>query len=416
MLSAELDPAAQEKMDRWNGRIYLWSYCLIFLAGPIMYLGVFQTSLCDRLGASATVANLPAAAYSLGLVAPLFASWLIPHRHDKTVVVWCNGMMAASLLAVATALQLPISAGWKIAVVVGQGFGQGLLNSVSDMFTLQCLARGTSVAGRARALRQTYSLSPILAIAGSLGVQSIFHPGLKWLKPPLDFAVIYFAAGMCIAILAAISSRYRIGPLDDKQHMSLPAFLRDGLRDFLRSRPLRLAFLVSLLWTCGRLVSGNMALYARQTLGSAPSEYSGAMMAIQFGGKALGGLLLGGLAVRYGMRKPVHGVLVMLAAGAAWACVFSGPLYLLCFAFIGATLLGGVYLPNYVLIHSDLRDGVRNISILSLSSSVAFIAPAVYGAVAERDGFRSSFALAIACAVGALFLALQLVRNDSIRA
>ncbi len=373
-----------------------------------MYLGVFQATLCDWLGAGPTIANLPAAAYSLGLIAPLFVSWLVPHRHDRTTVVWCNGLMAVSLVSIAIILVLPISPRWKIAMVVGQGFSQGLLNSVSDMFTLQCLARGTTVKGRATALRHTYTFSPILAIAGSIGVQYIFHPGFRWLPKPFDFAAVYLLAGACIAGLTAISALYHLPPLEDKPRTSLLGFFQDGLNDFLHSRQLLLAFVVSLLWTSGRLVSGNMALFARTALGGMPSEYSGTMLAIQFGGKAIGGLVLGWMAVRFGMRSPVLGVLAVLLAGAVWAWMVPGPLYLLCFAFIGATLLGGVYLPNYVLMHSDPRDGVRNISILSLSSSVAFISPAIHGALAERFGFHSSFALAIGCAFCGLLLALQM--------
>jgi MFS family permease len=411
LLSVDLDPVRQEWLNRRNGRVYFWSYCLIFLAGPIMYLGVFQTTLCDWLGAGPTVANLPAAAYSLGLIAPLFVSWLVPHRHDRTTVVWCNGLMAVSLIAVAVFLVMPISPQWKIAMVVGQGFGQGLLNSVSDMFTLQCLARGTTVAGRADALRHTYTFSPILAIVGSLGVQYIFHPGFPWLRKPFDFACVYLLAGVCIAGLTVISLLYRMPPLEDKPRTSLLGFFREGVRDFIQTRQLLLAFVVALLWTGGRLVSGNMALFARTNLGAMPSDYSGTMLAIQFGGKAIGGFVLGWLAVRFGMRSPVIGVLAALAAGAAWAWAVPGPLYLLCFAFIGATLLGGVYLPNYVLLHSDPRDGVRNISILSLSSSAAFIAPAIHGALAERFGFHSSFALTIGCATLGLLLAMRMEKS-----
>ena len=58
------------QMDRYNGRLYLFSYMLIYFCGPIDYVGVVQASLCNKLGASHTVANLPAAAVSLGYIVP----------------------------------------------------------------------------------------------------------------------------------------------------------------------------------------------------------------------------------------------------------------------------------------------------------------------------------------------------------
>ena len=42
------------ELDRRNGRVYLVNYLLIFLAAPVMYVGVIQAALCNKLGASAT--------------------------------------------------------------------------------------------------------------------------------------------------------------------------------------------------------------------------------------------------------------------------------------------------------------------------------------------------------------------------
>src|SRR5689334_8538979 len=85
------------EMDRWNGRLFLLCYALMYLAAPVIYVGVVQAALCDKLGASATVANLPSATYLLGGVAPLLCSLVFPHRLDRTLLVWCNGLTAALL-------------------------------------------------------------------------------------------------------------------------------------------------------------------------------------------------------------------------------------------------------------------------------------------------------------------------------
>ena len=41
-------------MDRHNGRIVILSAFLHYLAAPVIYVGIVQTALCDRLGASFT--------------------------------------------------------------------------------------------------------------------------------------------------------------------------------------------------------------------------------------------------------------------------------------------------------------------------------------------------------------------------
>jgi hypothetical protein len=64
--------------DRHNGWVFTLCYSLVYLSAPVLYVGVVQAALCDKLGASATIANLPASTYMLGQVAPLVCSWLVP--------------------------------------------------------------------------------------------------------------------------------------------------------------------------------------------------------------------------------------------------------------------------------------------------------------------------------------------------
>src|SRR5207247_7158137 len=87
-------------MDLANGRIFLLSYLLIYLAAPVTYIGVVQAALCDKLGTGATVANLPFAFYQLGQFAPILFAWLIPHSLERSTVVWANSLTAAVLLLV----------------------------------------------------------------------------------------------------------------------------------------------------------------------------------------------------------------------------------------------------------------------------------------------------------------------------
>jgi hypothetical protein len=54
-------------MDRLNKWIFFVSYVLTYLAAPVIYVDVIQSALCDKLGASTTLANLPAPLICLGV-------------------------------------------------------------------------------------------------------------------------------------------------------------------------------------------------------------------------------------------------------------------------------------------------------------------------------------------------------------
>src|SRR5262245_9473682 len=78
------------RMDRRNGLIFCAYNLLNYFAAPIVYVGVVQAALCDKLGTSATIANLPASAYYFGFFAPILLSWIIPYRLERNAVVTAN--------------------------------------------------------------------------------------------------------------------------------------------------------------------------------------------------------------------------------------------------------------------------------------------------------------------------------------
>ena len=59
------------EMDRRNGLILMATYLLIYLSAPVIYVGVVQAALVDKLGANAMIANLPGAAFQFAQFAPL---------------------------------------------------------------------------------------------------------------------------------------------------------------------------------------------------------------------------------------------------------------------------------------------------------------------------------------------------------
>ena len=73
------EPAAEFR----NGLAFTGVTILTYLAAPVLYVGVVQAALCAKLGANATIANLPSTVFILGGVAPLLVSSNIPIRYER---------------------------------------------------------------------------------------------------------------------------------------------------------------------------------------------------------------------------------------------------------------------------------------------------------------------------------------------
>ena len=394
-----------EEMTRHNGRVFLISYLLIYFAAPALYVGIVQAALIDKLGASATMANLPLAGHQLGALAPLILSWLLPHRMERSAVVWANVVTTIFLSLVFLSLALPASDDVRIYAVILQGLLQGFSGSISMVFQLQCLTRGTTSEGRIRVLKQTYTLTPFAAVAGSLASQWMLDPKFTFLEFPHDFAAIYLVALPCMGGVAWISRRYNLAPLDDEPRRPFFAYLLAGVRDFVKSRSLVLAWLGYWLWYVVLAIIPNMALLAREKTGEDPKNYAGYQNALQFGFKSLGGYGLGQLALRYGLRMSALVSSALLGASIVWAWAIPGYWYLFAFGLIGAGQLGGAYFPNFAAVLSSPEAGPRNLSLMQLAAPAAFFGPAVHGWLVDYSGFNASFIFGLlAAAVSLVFV------------
>ena len=387
-----------EEMTRLNGGIFLVSYILIYFAAPAVYIGIVQAALIDQLEASATLANLPLAVYKFGSFAPLIVSWLAPHRLEKQVVVWANVMTTIVLTLVFLTLVLPVSTPVRISALILQGLFQGLSGSTSMIFQLQCLTRGTTSEGRIRVLKRTFTLTPLAAVVGSLFAQWVLGPQFTWFAFPYDFAMVYLTAIPCIAGVAFISTRYDLAPLADEPRKPFFGHLVLAVKDFAASPSLRLAWLGYWLWYLTLAIIPNLSLYSKEAIGVDPQDYSGLMMALRFGCKAMGGYLLGWIALRYGLRASAFTSVALLAVGILWGWGIPGFAYLLAFGFIGAGELGGTYFPNFVAVLSSPEAGTRNLALVQLAPPVSSFAPAVHGGLADTWGFPASFIFGLAAA------------------
>jgi hypothetical protein len=395
-------------MDRHNGTLFQVMYMAIFLAAPISYVGVVQAILCNKLGSNAAVANLPQATYLLGGFAPLILSLVVPHRLERAVVVWANGITAALIGVVFLALVANLPTWVPLTVLVVQGLLQGISAATAQVFVFQCLARGTTLEGRNRAFKRTYFLSPICAVAGSLASQRVLNGGLHSVKFPYDFALLYVCGCACMVIATVCGALFELAPLADEPRHSIYRELSDSVRGYIGSRPLVLLFCVYSLWYCAVNITPNLALYAKHALGRDPTEVSGWIMALRFGCKAVGGYALGAIALRAGLRKSVMMCSALLVAGILWGWIVPGYAFLLAFGLLGAGELGGAYIPNYGVALSRPESTARNVSILTLASPVSSFSPALFGVLADRLGFGASFACSLLMALGAIWITTRI--------
>lgn len=391
-------------MDRRNGLLYLLMYAAIFLAAPVSYVGLIQAVLCEKLGSNATVANMPAATYLLGGFAPLIFSLIVPHRWDRAVVVWSSGITALLIGVVCFALTAHLPNWIPLSVLIVQGLLQGISATTAQVFTFQCLARGTTIEGRNWAFKWTYFISPICAVAGSLAAQHILSGGLRFVKFPYDFALLYAIGFACMTAVTICGSLFQLVPIPDKMR---PPFYQDlavSIREYIHCRPLLLLFGVYTLWYCALNITPNLALYARHAMDRDPKEVSGWILAVRFGCKSIGGYALGAIALRWGLRKSVIMCSALLMAGTLWGWMAPGYAFLFAFGLLGAGELGGAYIPNYGVALSKPEATARNISLLTLATPLSSFSPALFGFLADHFGFSSSFICALLMALAAIWL------------
>lgn len=400
--------AVSPEMDRLNSSVFFISNILIFLAAPVFYVDVVQATLCDKLGASHTVASLPASAALFASFAPIFLVWMIPYRLERGAVVASNLVTAVLLVAVSAALVLPVNNTLRIAAVIAQGLAYGVTGAISQIYMFVCLGRGCTTEGRARAYKLAYTVGPIAAVVGSLGAQFVLNRGISFLVYPYDFAALYFLGAVCALGITWASTRYKLVHVPEENRPPLFRFMLESAKSYISVRPLVMLFFGYALWYSTLMATSNLSLYTRQAVGREPASLSGFILALRFGFKSVGGYFLGSMTARWGDRAPVVATVLLVGGATLWAWVAPGYWYLLAFGFMGAGELGGNYFPNYLLPMSAPTEAARNQAIITLAGPLVFLAPALHGALTEHFGYRGSFLFGTITAAIALWLVLQL--------
>ncbi|MSU69472.1 MAG: hypothetical protein EXS39_01585 [Opitutaceae bacterium] len=394
------------EMDRRNGWLYIWVTLLVYFSAPVVYVDVVQAAFCDKLGASATVANLPSSIYLLGALFPIVCSWIFPARLEKRIVEICYLIVALSMLFICLIVFVPFSSPIRIAAVIGQGLVMGILGSVISLYIFKCLARGTTEKGRTRALKYAFGFGPIAAVLGSLTAQLSLDNKIPGLSYPYNFGALYLVALPCMILCSILSSRFTLTAVPEEVHPPFLGYLGQCAKGFVQDRRLVLTWLAYLFWCFTIYSMSNLSLYTREAIGRTPLELAGLIMALRFGCKALAGFGLGSLATRYGTRSALITTVVLVGAGIIWPLFFSGYWYLFAFGLMGAGELGQVYFFNYTVDISAPVAATRNLALMVLVSPLSSVAPAIYGGLTDWLGFRASFIFGTTTAALALGLLL----------
>lgn len=417
-----IEPPHPLSIAQQQRNVFVFAGCtgLQYLAAPVLYVGLTQGALLNRMGASRTVANLPETAFFLLTITPVFlAMWLPGVEHLKRSLVACYLATAGALAIVATTLVVPCSDDVRIAAVILQGAVSGGAMPTAIALLWEAIGRGATESRRGVALGLAFGAGPLLAVVGSLGQQLLLAGHLwEWHVSlpsfPGNFALL-FAAGVPVMLLAAFLASRLIVVADVETPERV--LLLGGLRDFLAQPVLRWATIVTILLYVGNTITANMNLYTQQVLDDDPESYAGYQNAIRFAFKVGAGALLGWLLTRSNPRAGILATGALFVVSQVWALFATGRSYLLVFGLYGAGELVGVYAPNYLLSASRSRDLRRNMAYVTMMMAPAAPAGTLFGMIADygkntydaATGFRISFAVCAAILLLGLLLAVAVL-------
>ena len=382
---------------------------LIYLCAPVLYVDFVQTTLCDKLGASKAVANLPSSAAHVMVFVPLIMTWLLPHTRWVVPVLATSYGLAAVIGAVMAVLLLTVdpvqSPGVLIAATIAYGGLCGVALPTAGVFMWEVLARGVSESRRGVTFSLCFGFGPMLAVAGSMGAHYALQEKIPGLTYPRDYACLFAISAPCMLVCAWVSTRFRVS--ENQAVVGRQAFVTymfGGLWDFLRRRAFVILTVSYVLMFSAWWVMNNATLHMRDVLGVEPKEMAGLADALRFGGKVVCGFALGWIYARFAGRTATMGTALLTILAITWALNVPGRLYLGTFALFGGGELAGVYYFSYIVSASSPRNVKRNTAFLGLSGMLLGGAPFALGAVADRYDIPASMWVALGVAVVALVL------------
>ena len=384
---------------------------LLYLTAAVLYGDIVQAAICDKLGASNKVANLPSSLYLAFFTStPILLTWLLPYmRMVRRVIIVAYLSVAAMNVLVALVLISPVSAGIKIALVVIDTAVIGGALSTAGVFGWEILSKGMTEVDRGKVFSITYGFGPGFAVLGSVGAQAVLGEKLSWLTFPYDCALLYGLTVPILCTMAFLARWYYVPiPRQPEQRQPFVPFIFGGMWDFIRQRQFLLLVIAYVLFNAAWHVFANASLNIWEAMGVEPKSLAGWVQVLRFGGKGAAGFLLGWLVARRGAKAGAVVTTLLTVAGLFWLLGITGKAYMVTFALFGAGELGGLYYPNYCVSASRPQYVKRNVSLISLFMLPAAAVPVMHGAISDHWSFHAGFWVALATGVAALVLVLAL--------
>ncbi len=435
------DPTSENSLDAgllsWPDQrrnLVLFASCtgMQYLAAPVLYVGITQASLCDRLEADTRTSNLPATLFFAMTAMPAIIAWLSPKVASlKRNLMLCYSISAVMLATLAVTLMLPLPNSVKLAMVILQGGVSGAVMPAAIAFLWEVIGRGSAESKRGLALSLAFGLGPILAVVGSFAQTALLGGTLFGWKfsgaeYPWNFVVLFGAGAPVMAVAAYLSRWFVVLPVEhelEREPLSdvLPlligvpmmfasvallhfASVRSNemfrfagygaaavalvaivyyFRSLLSQRVLLLATVVTILVYAVNGSPSNMNLYSQSALGDSPEKYAGLQNMLRFGFKAVAGGFLGWMLTRTNPRAGILATATICLASQIWAMLVTGPWYLAAFVIFGAGELIGVYSPNYMVSASKTNDLRRTMAFATMLMVPAAPAGYLYGAIVD---------------------------------
>lgn len=394
-----------------NVALYSTTNCLVYFTAPVVYVGITQTSLCAGLGASDTVANLPASAYFWAVIVPVFVAARF-QKVSATAPALAIAYLAMALAGLLVALSLwwPVSTQFRLAAVIVYGAMIGAGLGSRNVFVWEVVNRGMSLELRGWAYSLSFGLGPFFAVIGALLAQlllsgevvipdftfaqglSLTHVNITPLGFPLNFAALFAATTPVLCLAAILSSQFKLPEVhDDAPRAALLSTLLESATELTRDRILACAILAYVLVDAGFTITNNMSLYTIEALHRPAEEYAGYQNALRFCFKMTAGFMLGWLLVRTHAKLGVLVTGAFCLAGIVWALAAPNRWFLLSFGLMGAGELYGIYYPNFIMARSRANRLRQNMAMLQLMSLATSLAPVGFGALSDEFGLPASF-------------------------
>ena len=418
-------PLAHGQQTR-NVLLYGANVALVYLAAPVLYVGLVGAALCKRLDASDTVSNLPTTAYFWATILAILVAWYFPFvRVLKPVLIGAYLSTATAAAVVAASLVLQENRLVVIAALLGYAVVLGITLQTISTFQWEVLARGVSARRRGQALALAFGGGPVLAVVGSLISQLIlsgrvdlplnvgaltlesFGVGSQALGFPWNFAVL-FAACVPLMLFAAVLSMLFVVPRPDVELTRKPfvSGIFGGFREFWSSRVIKFAVLATILVFAGNMIISNLGIYTEEATGQKPEQLAGYQNSLRFGFKIIAGLLLGWLLARTNPKAATLATGLIGIAGVCWALLVPGKWFLIAFGLLGAGELYGIYYPNYILSCSRPEHVRRNMAFAAMLPMPASIAPVLFGWLSDNFGHHYSMLAALLILLASVTLVL----------